>query len=126
MAGARHDGPGGPRPPPPAPAGRKARGAGGREHTGPGEHAREGREPRRGGGGVERHPITREQRLAVFHTPEMLVVRSWLARRPLEPAVPAAALIAFPRDWTTRRGRYCRFAAPGAGVYGLLRARPTF
>ncbi|MBI3178554.1 MAG: hypothetical protein HYZ27_02775 [Deltaproteobacteria bacterium] len=68
----------------------------------------------------------REGKPAAFDGEDLLVVRSWLKRRPLETAPAAAALIQYPRMWTTKRGRYCKFKAPGAGVYGLLRARPTF
>ena len=58
---------------------------------------------------------------------ELLKVRSWVQNRPVDSASPPqAALVAFPRLWTTNRGRYCRFQAPGAGSYGILRARPSF
>jgi hypothetical protein len=89
-------------------------------------HAQEVRDVLAGRNIVEHDPATRERQLAAFHAPEMLVVRSWMSRRPLEGPVAAAALVAFPRLWTTERGRYCRFVAPGAGRYGLVRARPTF
>ncbi|MEO1482881.1 MAG: hypothetical protein AAFU77_12305 [Myxococcota bacterium] len=68
---------------------------------------------------VERAP-------AAFDGAKMNVVRSWLDSRPLEPKVSATTRIPYPRNWNTRRGRYCKFKAPGAGVYGILRARPTF
>ena len=54
-----------------------------------------------------------EQRPPAFDRQELQVVRSWLQRRPLEPTHPAAAMIAYPRMWTTKRGRYCKFRAPG-------------
>ena len=72
-----------------------------------------------GAEGLETRPPAFEQR-------RMMMVRAWFGRRPLEPPMATAALVAFPRMWTTKRGRYCRFRAPGAGVYGILRARPTF
>ena len=68
----------------------------------------------------------RERRPAAFQRIDMIVVRQWLRQRPLEPPISATALVAFPRMWTTRRGRYCKFNAPGAGAYGLVRARPSF
>ncbi|MDP7039714.1 MAG: hypothetical protein QGI45_11190 [Myxococcota bacterium] len=58
--------------------------------------------------------------------PDLLLVRSWLEKRPLEPVNKAAAMVPFPRQWATKRGRYCKFRAPGAGTYALIRARPTF
>ena len=67
-----------------------------------------------------------EKRPAAFDGQDLLVVRSWLTRRPLEPKPTAPALVQYPRLWTTKRGRYCKFKAPGAGTYALLRARPTF
>ncbi len=72
------------------------------------------------------HEPSRERRPAAFHRIDMIVVRTWLRHRPLEPPLSATALVAFPRMWTTKRGRYCKFNAPGAGAYGLVRARPSF
>ena len=89
-------------------------------------HAKEVREVARGRDIVERPETQKEQTPAGFGNADMLVVRSWMQRRPLEAAAPAAALVHYPRLWTTKRGRYCRFQAPGAGNYGLVRARPTF
>ena len=60
-----------------------------------------------------------------FESRDVLVVRAWLVRRSVEPAPQAAALIKFPRMWSTKRGRYCNFSTPGA-TFGLMRARPTF
>ncbi|MEM6532846.1 MAG: hypothetical protein AAF654_09480 [Myxococcota bacterium] len=68
---------------------------------------------------VERAP-------AAFDGAKMNIVRSWLDSRPLEPKANATTRIPYPRNWNTKRGRYCKFKAPGAGVYGILRARPTF
>ena len=90
------------------------------------EHAREVRQVTRGRDIVDKAQRAAEQRPAGFQHADMLVVRSWMQRRPLEGLQPAAALVAFPRMWSTKRGRFCRFVAPGAGSYGLLRARPTF
>jgi len=67
-----------------------------------------------------------EGHAAAFASQDLLVVRAWLERRPIEAAGPAPALVQYPRLWTTKRGRYCRFKAPGAGTYAILRARPTF
>lgn len=67
-----------------------------------------------------------EKRPAAFDRKELGVIRSWVNRRPLEPTQPAAALVDFPRLWSTKRGRYCRFKAPGAGTYAILRARPSY
>jgi len=89
-------------------------------------HARDVVEVTAGRDVVDQAPSPREQRLAAFQGPAMMVVRSWLERRTVEAPPTPAALVAFPRSWSTRRGRYCRFVAPGAGVYGLVRARPTF
>ncbi len=75
---------------------------------------------------VDAHNATRERRPAPFDRRDLMVVRSWLSRRPLETMPAAAAMVPYPRMWTTKRGRYCRFRAPGAGVYGIVRARPTF
>ncbi|MCK5689570.1 hypothetical protein KAI87_09895, partial [Myxococcota bacterium] len=57
---------------------------------------------------------------------DMLVVRAWAEKRTLDATPQASAMVSFPRMWTTKRGRYAKFKAPGAGVYGLVRARPTF
>lgn len=67
-----------------------------------------------------------EKRPAAFESDQMKVVRSWLDSRPLEPKTAATAMVPYPRNWNSKRGRYCKFKAPGAGVYGILRARPTF
>jgi hypothetical protein len=75
---------------------------------------------------IVEQPAPREERPPGFDRKEMMVVRSWMERRPLEPASPATAMIEYPRMWTTKRGRYCKFKAPGGGVYALLRARPSF
>lgn len=92
-------------------------------------HAKEVREVIRGRDIVER-PISaklhREKKPAGFARADILVVRTWLSQRPLESPISATALVAFPRMWSTRRGRYCRFNAPGAGAYGLVRARASF
>ncbi|OGQ77765.1 MAG: hypothetical protein A2289_18955 [Deltaproteobacteria bacterium RIFOXYA12_FULL_58_15] len=88
-------------------------------------HAREIREIARGRDIVEKMAAM-EKRPAAFDRKELMVVRSWMDKRPLEPKTAATAMIDFPRMWSTKRGRYCKFRAPGAGVYGLLRARPTF
>jgi hypothetical protein len=90
------------------------------------EHAREVREVAKGKDIVEKTAV-REKRPAAFDRKELMVVRSWLRRRPLEPTPNATALVQYPRLWNSKRGRYCKFKAPGAGgVYGLLRARPTY
>lgn len=91
-------------------------------------HAKEVREVIRGRDIVDRQgkEPAGERRPAAFQRIDMIVVRTWLRQRPLEPAISATALVAFPRMWTTRRGRYCKFNAPGAGAYGLIRARPSF
>jgi hypothetical protein len=89
-------------------------------------HAKEVREVTRGRDIVEKKATTHEKRPPAFDRKELMVVRKWLKDRPLEPNPSATAMIPFPRQWTTKRGRYCKFQAPGAGVYGLLRARPTF
>ncbi|MEM6732364.1 MAG: hypothetical protein AAF658_12465 [Myxococcota bacterium] len=67
-----------------------------------------------------------EQTPAAFDGSKMKVVRSWMNSRPLEPVKQATTMVPYPRSWNTKRGRYCKFKAPGAGVYGILRARPTF
>lgn len=56
----------------------------------------------------------------------MMSVKNWMKERPIDMPLPAAPMIQFPRMWTSRRGRYCKFKAPGAGTYGLVRARPSF
>jgi hypothetical protein len=120
MAGESHRGP---TPPPP---GKQGRGRSGVRQTATEAHAREVVEVTAGRDALEAAPASREQRLAAFQGPAMLVVRSWLERRPVDAPQAPATLVAFPRQWATMRGRYCRFVAPGAGVYGLVRARPTF
>ncbi len=89
------------------------------------KHAEEVRSVSKGRDIVEA-PATRDGKPAAFDRKELMVARSWFERRPLETGTPATPMIAFPRMWTSKRGRYCKFMAPGAGVYGLLRARPTF
>ncbi len=91
-------------------------------------HAKEVREVIRGKDVLERPvpPELRERKPAAFNRIDMIVVRGWLRNRPLEPPISATAMVAFPRMWTTKRGRYCKFNAPGAGAYGLVRARPSF
>jgi hypothetical protein len=115
--------PRGGRPPAPKPAKRKIPGLT-REKPDTAEHAREVRAVARGKDIVE--PLTRSRDASKAPFPDLLVVRSWMKKRPIEATQPAAALVRFPRMWTTKRGRYCRFQAPGAGIYGLVRARPTF
>lgn len=126
-----------PAPAPPGPAGRratlrnpKAAGKGGKGKRDPvaetAAHAAEVRALASGHDFVELRPADTEQRPAAFDRKELQVIRSWVQRRPLEPTAPAAAMIDYPRMWTTKRGRYCKFRAPGAGVYALIRARPTF
>ena len=68
----------------------------------------------------------RERRPAPFDREELQVVRSWVHSRPLEASSPAAALVPYPRMWSTKRGRYSKFQVPGMGAFGLIRARPTF
>lgn len=91
-------------------------------------HAKEVREVIKGKDTLERPipPELRERKPAAFNRIDMIVVRGWLRNRPLEPPISATAMVAFPRMWTTKRGRYCKFNAPGAGAYGLVRARPSF
>ena len=122
-----------PTPPPPANAGGiGARSAGAskedrnkhKEETA--EHAAEVRAVAGGKDIVENLRKDTERPSAGFEAEKLQVVRSWINRRPLEPTPAAAAMIEYPRMWTSKRGRYCRFRAPGAGMYALLRARPTF
>jgi hypothetical protein len=100
-----------------------------KKHADTEAHAQEVREVIRGRDIVERptkQATLREQKPPAFARADIIVVRTWLAQRPLEPPISATALVAFPRMWSTRRGRYCRFNAPGAGAYGIVRARPSF
>jgi len=115
-------------PTPPPPGGEQRRGRSGLAQGATQAHAREVVDVTAGRDAVVPSPRSRDERLGAFAGPAMLVVRAWLERRPVDapPAPTPAMLVAFPRLWTTRRGRYCRFVAPGAGVYGLVRARPTF
>jgi|WetSurMetagenome_2_1015567.scaffolds.fasta_scaffold1026936_2 hypothetical protein len=106
---------------PPAPA---ARGKG-TKLTETEKHAKEVQAVARGMSIVEPAHES-EKRPPAFESRDLLVVRSWLTRRPLEPKPVAPALVQYPRLWTSKRGRYCKFKAPGAGSYALLRARPTF
>lgn len=89
-------------------------------------HAAEVKAQQRGRSSVDSATEDREHRPAPFDRKELMAVRSWILTRPLEPTSPAAALVRYPRLWTTKRGRYARFRVPGAGIYALLRARPTF
>lgn len=75
---------------------------------------------------VEVRPPDQEKRPAAFDRKELQVVRSWVKGRPLEPTNPAAAMIAYPRMWSSKRGRYAKVSLPGTGSYGILRARPSF
>lgn len=88
-------------------------------------HAKEVRERTAGRDKVEERDTNPERRPAPFDRQELFVVRSWFKNRPLEPMPAAAALVPYPRMWTTKRGRYCQFRA-GRGVFALVRARPTF
>jgi hypothetical protein len=90
------------------------------------EHADEVKEVQRGRDIVEAKNPERESRPAPFDRKELQVVRSWARGRPLEPTSPAATMIPYPRMWSSKRGRYSKFKLPGAGSYGLVRARPTF
>jgi len=56
----------------------------------------------------------------------MMSVKKWMKERPIDVPVPAPPMIQYPRLWASRRGRYCKFKAPGAGTYGLVRARATY
>ena len=53
-------------------------------------------------------------------------IKRWLGQQPADAPAPTSPMIQYPRMWSTNRGRYCKFKAPGAGTYGLLRARATF
>ncbi|MEL6340947.1 MAG: hypothetical protein AAFP04_03655 [Myxococcota bacterium] len=90
------------------------------------KHAREVRALMSGADHVENDSGSREQTPAAFRRTKRCAVRSWQENRPLEPSHTATAKVPYPRMWNTRRGRYCKFKAPGAGVYGILRARPSF
>jgi len=87
-------------------------------------HAQQVKELNQGKDFVESKP--RPEQAQKGFTPDVLMVRSWLEKRPMEPANKTAAMIPYPRQWATKRGRYCKFRAPGAGTYALIRARPTF
>ncbi len=98
---------------------------GGKEETE--EHAREVKAVMRGQDIVESGASAIDEKPpAAFDGSQMQVVRSWMDSRPLEPKTAATAMVPYPRNWNSKRGRYCKFKAPGAGVYGILRARPTF
>jgi hypothetical protein len=56
----------------------------------------------------------------------IMSVKKWMKERPIDVPAPAPPMIQYPRMWASRRGRYCKFKAPGAGTYGLIRARPTY
>ena len=92
------------------------------------EHAQEVKRLAGGGDIVEGSSSAHnaEKRPAPFNRKELQVVRSWAKSRPLEPNSPAAAMVDYPRMWTTKRGRYAKFNIPGTGTYGLVRARPTY
>ena len=79
-----------------------------------------------GGKSVVEQIMDAERRPPAFDRKELMVVRSWKDQQPLESSKAATAMVQYPRLWTTKRGRYCKFRAPGAGCYALLRARPTF
>jgi hypothetical protein len=126
-----------PSPHPPAPGG-GSKGASSRNPTGnfqgytrqdPSEfrdHANEIKALATGTDFVERKDADPEKRPPAFDRQELQVVRSWVKRRPLEPNSPAAAMVPYPRMWTTKRGRYAKFRVSGTGAYGLIRCRPTF
>jgi len=119
----------GPMPPPPKKGKSKKKTFGGYRVQDAGEFAEHADEVKGVTGGrdiVDVDTDDREKRPAAFDRKELQVVRSWARSRPLEPTSPAAAMVPYPRTWTTKRGRYSKFRLPGAGVYGLLRARPTF
>jgi hypothetical protein len=76
---------------------------------------------------VECSPENGEKVGKAFNGGALIAAKSWLKGRPGEPVANAAAVIKFPRMWSTQRGRYSRFKVPGGkGVYGLLRARPSY
>jgi hypothetical protein len=118
------------KPPPKGKKGKKARDFGGFKIQALEEYEAHAAEVKKLVGGkdfVEVLPAKRDRRPPAFDRLELGVVRSWVQKRPLEPVRPAAALVAFPRMWNTKRGRYTHFKAPGAlGSYAILRARPTF
>jgi hypothetical protein len=89
-------------------------------------HAKEVRDVVAGRDVVEKGQPDVEKRPAPFDREELGVVRSWVQKRPLEANSAAAAFVRYPRLWATKRGRYSRFQMPGAGVVGVLRARPTW
>ena len=51
--------------------------------------------------------------------------QEWNDQRPFE-VVDATPMVEFPRDWSSKHGRYCRFHAAAEGTYGVLRARREF
>jgi len=61
-----------------------------------------------------------------FSSEEFVEMKRWLGQQPVDAPAPTSPMISYPRMWSTRRGRYCKFKSPGAGSYGLLRARATF
>ena len=61
-----------------------------------------------------------------FNAQQFVEVKEWLRARPANVVAPTAPVISYPRMWSTRRGRYCKFKSPGASGYGLMRARATF
>jgi hypothetical protein len=58
-----------------------------------------------------------------FRTQKMLTMRDWLEQHPFEPLENASAVVDFPRDWGTQRGRYSRFEGSVDGTYNVLRGR---
>jgi len=58
-----------------------------------------------------------------FRTQKMLTMRDWLEQHPFEPLENASAVVDFPKDWGTQRGRYSRFEGSVDGRYNVLRSR---
>ncbi|MEZ4270584.1 MAG: hypothetical protein R3C68_03860 [Myxococcota bacterium] len=126
---AKRRGPNPPRPSPPRGNKKGAKNFGGYKTQDVEEFAKHAQEVKSLASGrdiVERKNPPREKRPPAFDRQQLQVVRSWVKSRPLEPLSPAAAMIAYPRMWTTKRGRYCKFKSPSAGAYGIIRSRPTF
>ena len=76
----------------------------------------------------QEHPASRSPAAqgGAFSEHQFVEVKDWLRARPANAATPSAPVISYPRMWSTRRGRYCKFKSPGASGYGLMRARATF
>lgn len=87
-------------------------------------HAAQVRAVLKGQDSVDWQPTAPVASAAGLNRDQVVAVRSNHSQRPLEPSG-AGALVAFPRKWSQKRGRYCKFRAPGAGSYGIVRARPT-